>query len=234
MYLTLFIGFLYVFIGDGSCDSNCNTEPCQYDGGDCTAASSTRATNEEYDEFASNMDPNSFMEVEKVVQPAASFLANAVARNETVHLQRTVDAFNARQLLKQRRKRHSNRSTVSIQPKIKTDSKDAYASSLIHTNRVLNVAYGFKQRKVIGHVGFLLDRDVIAEMLRTHPVEFERTQSHRFRNANDMQFAFAYYHHLMEAFERKTIAEIFDDFDTDRSGLVSIEGIFLIDYKIFC
>lgn len=205
------------FLGDGSCDSNCNTEACQYDGGDCTAAANTRPSNEEYDEFASNMDPNTFMEVPKV-QPAASFLANVVTRNETAHIQRTVDAFNARQLLKQRRKRHSNRSTITITRKTVPDSKDAYASSLIHTNRVLNVAYGFKQRKVIGHVGFLLDRNVIEEMLRTHPVEFERTQSHRFRNANDMQFAFAYYHHLMEAFERKTIAEIFDEFDTDRSG----------------
>lgn len=205
------------FIGDGSCDSNCNTEACQFDGGDCTAAANTRPINDEYDEFASNMDPNVFLDIPKV-QAAATFLANAVAHNESAHIQRTVDAFNARQLLKQRRKRHNTRSTVTINRKVSVDSKDAYASSLIHTNRVLNVAYGFKQRKVIGHVGFLLDRNVIEELLHAHPVEFERTQSHRFRNANDMQFAFAYYHHLMEAFERRTIAEIFDDFDTDQSG----------------
>lgn len=212
VYYDLMYGNFNVFVGDGSCDTNCNTEACQFDGGDCETAANTRASNDEYDEFASNMDPNVFVEVPRV--PAVSFLA--AARNET--LQRTVAAFNAHQLLKQRRKRHSNRSTVAVSRKITADSKDAYARSLIHTNRVLNVAYGFRQRKVIGHVGFLLDRNVIAEMLRTHPAEFERTRSHRFRSASDMQFAFAYYHHLMEAFERKTIAEIFDEFDTDRSG----------------
>lgn len=96
--------------------------------------------------------------------------------------------------------------------------QDIYAQSLITTNRLFNQLYGFKQRKVIGHVGFLLNTEIVTEMLATYADHFRQTRQHRFRHSDDMQFAFSYYHHMMEQRIERTISEIFDEFDTDKSG----------------
>lgn len=48
----------------------------------------------------------------------------------------------------------------------------------------------------------------------------EVTKKNKFRRPNDFQFAFAYYHYLMSEREEYTIEEIFDLYDTDKSGYV--------------
>lgn len=100
----------------------------------------------------------------------------------------------------------------------KSSSQDMFAQSLIHSNRVFNLAYGFHHRKVLAHVGFLLDVEIIERMLERFRKEFRVTKQHRFRAENDMQYAFSYYHFLMSETRNKTVGEIFDDFDTDSSG----------------
>lgn len=89
---------------------------------------------------------------------------------------------------------------------------------MLHTQRRLNVHHGFRARRVIGHVGFLLDAEVLHDFHLEFAAEVAATRANRFRSRNDLQFAFAYYHHLMERRTDRSVATIFDEFDTDRSG----------------
>lgn len=95
---------------------------------------------------------------------------------------------------------------------------DLYAASLLHTQRRLNVHHGHRSRRVIAHVGFLLDLTVLRSFHRQFAAEIAVTRANRFRSPTDVQFAFAYFHHLMEAQDERSTAVIFDDFDTDHSG----------------
>lgn len=99
-----------------------------------------------------------------------------------------------------------------------SNSQDIFAHSLIHTNKIFNQIYGFKNRKVLAHVGFLLNVNIVEAMLVRFRKDFAVTKSHRFRERNDLQYAFTYYHFLMSESRNKSVSEIFDDFDTDGSG----------------
>uniref|UniRef100_A0A182MYP2 LNR domain-containing protein n=1 Tax=Anopheles dirus TaxID=7168 RepID=A0A182MYP2_9DIPT len=131
----------------------------------------------------------------------------------------------------------NNRTNEGQLPSLGVDlaanSQDVFANSLIHTNRVFNGAYGFHNRKVLAHVGFLLDRQVIERMLERFRQEFLVTKRHRFRAKDDMQYAFSYYHFLMSESRNKTVAEIFDDFDTDTSGTWSDREIRTLLAKVY-
>ncbi|XP_058130379.1 N-acetylglucosamine-1-phosphotransferase subunits alpha/beta [Anopheles ziemanni] len=113
------------------------------------------------------------------------------------------------------------------------NSQDIFANSLIHTNRVFNRAYGFHNRKVLAHVGFLLNVDTVGRMLERFRDEFFITKQHRFRANNDMQYAFSYFHFLMSESRNKTVGEIFDDFDTDASGTWSDREIRTLLAKVY-
>ena len=95
---------------------------------------------------------------------------------------------------------------------------DLFAGSLVYTNNLYNKHYGVKQRKVIGHVPHLIDLDVIDHMRSVFGKQWEQTSSHRFRQENDLQFAFAYYHFLISERQMFDVDAIFSEFDTDRSG----------------
>ncbi|XP_053658202.1 N-acetylglucosamine-1-phosphotransferase subunits alpha/beta [Anopheles marshallii] len=114
-----------------------------------------------------------------------------------------------------------------------TNSQDMFGHSLIHTNRVFNRAYGFHNRKVLAHVGFLLEVQIIERMLERFSDEFLVTKRHRFRAKDDMQYAFSYYHFLMSEYTNKTAGEIFDDFDTDASGTWSDREIRTLLTKVY-
>lgn len=94
-----------------------------------------------------------------------------------------------------------------------------FIDSLIYSNFILNRKYGFKERRMIAHVGFLLDRTVMKEMIGKFPKEFDSTRSHRLRNGKlSIQLSFFYYNFLMSEKKLKTDSEIFDEFDVDKSG----------------
>ncbi|XP_059483014.1 N-acetylglucosamine-1-phosphotransferase subunits alpha/beta [Neocloeon triangulifer] len=95
---------------------------------------------------------------------------------------------------------------------------DTFADSLLHVNRLYNNAFGFEARKVPAHSAHLIDKDVMAELQKRFPREWDVTSSHKFRSPMDMQFAFSYYYFLMHEKEDVHIGEIFDMFDTDKSG----------------
>lgn len=53
------------------------------------------------------------------------------------------------------------------------------------------------------------------------PEEFDKTSAHRVRHPEDMQFAFSYFYFLMSAQQQLNVTEVFDEIDTDHSGILS-------------
>nr|XP_012153616.1 PREDICTED: N-acetylglucosamine-1-phosphotransferase subunits alpha/beta isoform X2 [Megachile rotundata] len=95
---------------------------------------------------------------------------------------------------------------------------DTYAESLLYVNRIYNIAYGFERRKVPAHMPHLIDKWIATDMQTKFEHEFKKTSSHKVRNSEDMQFAFSYFYFLTSEKRKIPIGEIFDRFDTDKSG----------------
>lgn len=53
------------------------------------------------------------------------------------------------------------------------------------------------------------------------PEEFDKTSAHRVRHPEDMQFAFSYFYFLMSAQQQLNVTDVFDEIDTDHSGVLS-------------
>lgn len=53
------------------------------------------------------------------------------------------------------------------------------------------------------------------------PEEFDKTSFHKVRHSEDMQFAFSYFYYLMSAVQPLNISQVFDEVDTDQSGVLS-------------
>ncbi|XP_034943289.1 N-acetylglucosamine-1-phosphotransferase subunits alpha/beta [Chelonus insularis] len=102
--------------------------------------------------------------------------------------------------------------------KRKTRRLDTYAESLLYVNRIYNAAYGFERRRVPAHMPHLLDKWIIDDMQNKFHSEFRKTSSHRIRNSQDMQFAFSYFYYVVSEKYQSSIGDIFDRFDTDKSG----------------
>ncbi|XP_043943686.1 N-acetylglucosamine-1-phosphotransferase subunits alpha/beta isoform X2 [Protopterus annectens] len=99
--------------------------------------------------------------------------------------------------------------------------KDTFADSLRYVNKVLNSKFGFTSRKVPGHMPHMIDRIVMQELQDMFPEEFEKTSAHKIRHSEDMQFAFSYFYYLMSAVQSLNISDVFDEVDTDQSGILS-------------
>lgn len=97
---------------------------------------------------------------------------------------------------------------------------DTYALSLQNTNRVFNLAYGYKSRKVPAHSPILVDKNIMDHLQRKFRKEFEVTRKNKFRSANDMQYSFSYYYYLINEKRAVNISDIFDKFDTDNSRYI--------------
>ncbi|XP_016390279.1 N-acetylglucosamine-1-phosphotransferase subunits alpha/beta-like [Sinocyclocheilus rhinocerous] len=99
--------------------------------------------------------------------------------------------------------------------------RDTFADSLRYVNRLLNAQFGFTSRKVPAHMPHMIDRLIVQELQDTFPQQFDKTSSHRVRHSEDMQFAFSYFYFLMSAVQQLNISEVFDEIDTDHSGVLS-------------
>ncbi|XP_040840247.1 N-acetylglucosamine-1-phosphotransferase subunits alpha/beta isoform X1 [Ochotona curzoniae] len=109
-----------------------------------------------------------------------------------------------------------------------TDSKrigrqlqDTFADSLRYVNKILNSKFGFTSRKVPAHMPHMIDRIVMQELQDMFPEEFDKTSFHKVRHSEDMQFAFSYFYYLMSAVQPLNISQVFDEIDTDHSGVLS-------------
>ncbi|XP_024140641.1 N-acetylglucosamine-1-phosphotransferase subunits alpha/beta [Oryzias melastigma] len=99
--------------------------------------------------------------------------------------------------------------------------QDTFADSLRHVNKLLNGQFGFASRKVPAHMPHMIDRLIMQELQDTFPEEFDKTSAHRVRHSEDMQFAFSYFYFLMSAQQELNITDVFDEIDTDHSGVLS-------------
>ncbi|XP_061570487.1 N-acetylglucosamine-1-phosphotransferase subunits alpha/beta [Cololabis saira] len=99
--------------------------------------------------------------------------------------------------------------------------QDTFADSLRYVNKLLNSQFGFTSRKVPAHMPHLIDRLIMQELQDTFPGEFDKTSGHRVRHSEDMQFAFSYFYFLMSAQQQLNVSEVFDEIDTDHSGVLS-------------
>ncbi|CAI5786198.1 N-acetylglucosamine-1-phosphotransferase subunits alpha/beta [Podarcis lilfordi] len=99
--------------------------------------------------------------------------------------------------------------------------KDTFADSLRYVNKLLNSKFGFTSRKVPAHMPHMIDRKVMQELQDLFPAEFDKTSFHKVRHSEDMQFAFSYFYYLMSAVQPLNISQVFDEVDTDRSGILS-------------
>ncbi|KAI4487528.1 hypothetical protein M0804_005677 [Polistes exclamans] len=112
----------------------------------------------------------------------------------------------------------SNKFKYSDQWKHKKRQLDTYAESLLHVNKIYNIIYGFDRRKVPAHMPHLIDKWIVNSMQRKFEFDFIKTSSHKVRNPEDMQFAFSYFYFLMSENLYIPVGDIFDKFDTDKSG----------------
>ncbi|XP_015673724.1 N-acetylglucosamine-1-phosphotransferase subunits alpha/beta [Protobothrops mucrosquamatus] len=99
--------------------------------------------------------------------------------------------------------------------------KDTFADSLRYVNKLLNGKFGFTSRKVPAHMPHMIDRKVMQELQDLFPEEFDKTSFHKVRHSEDMQFAFSYFYYLMSAVQQLNISQVFDEVDTDHSGILS-------------
>ncbi|KAK3558254.1 hypothetical protein QTP86_013948 [Hemibagrus guttatus] len=99
--------------------------------------------------------------------------------------------------------------------------QDTFADSLRHVNKLLNGRFGFTSRKVPAHMPHMIDRLIMQELQDTFPEEFDKTSAHRVRHSEDMQFAFSYFYYLMSALLQLNVSQVFDEIDTDHSGVLS-------------
>ncbi len=84
-------------------------------------------------------------------------------------------------------------------------SADTYADSLVHTNRLMSGAFGRRTRKVPAHMPHMIDGEAMAMLQDKWPEEYNATSARKFRDGDDMQYAFAYFHFLMEGGARDGI-----------------------------
>ncbi|KAM4614919.1 N-acetylglucosamine-1-phosphotransferase subunits alpha/beta [Polymixia lowei] len=99
--------------------------------------------------------------------------------------------------------------------------QDTFADSLRYVNKLLNGQFGFTSRKVPAHMPHMIDRLIMQELQDTFPAEFDKTSGHRVRHSEDMQFAFSYFYFLMSALQQLNVSQVFDEIDTDHSGVLS-------------
>lgn len=105
---------------------------------------------------------------------------------------------------------------------------DTYAESLVHTNRFISEAFGKKTRKVPAHMPHMIDIESMKKLEERWPDEFKATSARRFRDGNDIQYAFAYFHFLIEGGAREglDVHKYFQqELDVDGDGWLNVNEL---------
>ena len=107
---------------------------------------------------------------------------------------------------------------------------DAYAASLVYTNRLFARSWASARRirRVPAHMPHFVSSDTLEAMHRKWPTELAATSSHRFRSDDDVQFAAALMWFVLEGGAREGVdvdeywaAEL----DTDGDGMLSLNEL---------
>eukprot|EP00041_Stephanoeca_diplocostata_P039414 m.1624021 g.1624021 ORF g.1624021 m.1624021 type:complete len:1659 (-) comp25387_c0_seq5:5707-10683(-) len=102
---------------------------------------------------------------------------------------------------------------------------DTFGDSLKKVNRLYNKHFGYRQRRVIAHMPHFIDRNIMLDLVNQFPDKWEATSSHRLRSGDDMQYAFAYYHFLIEQTKNFSVDEAFTEYDLDENGVLSVHEL---------
>lgn len=114
--------------------------------------------------------------------------------------------------------------------------EDTYADSLIYTNRLITRTFGRRMRRAPAHMPHMIDVHVMQAVESTFASEFESTSGHRFRNGTDVQYAFAYFHFIMEG-GAKAGAQLDvlwrEQLDTDADGVLNTNEMLTLAAIVF-
>lgn len=224
-------GCQWTFIGDKTCDLKCYTAMCHFDGGDCDGEDQNEIGEKE---FALVGDS----EVKKIVVGINGQIDENYRFSDGPEdklpggIRATVSEITDPKMGKDTSVTPSRKAamdtmlslkridTQSIGRKIVYDhGRTHFLDSLVYSNYILNRRYGFKERRVIAHVGFLLDKAIMKAMINTFPKEFNLTRHHRLRYGREsLQLSFFYFNFLMSEMRSKSNNDIFNEIDVDRSG----------------
>lgn len=81
---------------------------------------------------------------------------------------------------------------------------DSYRDSLVYTNLQLIKLFGNTKRHVPAHMPHFINKNIMAEIEEKLGVYVNKTITHRFREGDDLQYAFLYFHYLVGREEQKS------------------------------
>ena len=103
---------------------------------------------------------------------------------------------------------------------------DTYGDSLRFVNGLYTQLYGTDARRAPAHMPHMIDVPIMEELQSLFRQEFDDTSSNHFLSSNDMQFAFAYFYHVMSAKEQLTFDDLWRKrLDVDGDGALSYEEV---------
>lgn len=103
---------------------------------------------------------------------------------------------------------------------------DEFADSLRFVSSLYNEYFGRQSRKVMAHMPHLIDRHIMSELQSKWPAQWNSTMYHRFRQSDDMQYAFSYFYYLIQSPRETTIKQFYDtELDLDGDGYLSTDEV---------
>ena len=77
-------------------------------------------------------------------------------------------------------------------------NQDTFGASLRYVDELLTSRYGYASRFAPSHGPHLINKFAMQELQQIFPDEYFKTSSHKFRQKDDMQMAFAYYYFILK------------------------------------
>lgn len=102
---------------------------------------------------------------------------------------------------------------------------DTFAESLRYVNLLYTREYGREARKVPAHMPHMINKEIMTELQAKYSEQFDKTSSHRLRNSEDMQYSFSYFYYLIGEKTVIPVSTIFNEMDTDKSGILSVREL---------
>lgn len=113
---------------------------------------------------------------------------------------------------------------------------DTYRSSLIYTNLQLIRMFGVNDRFVPAHMPHLINKHVMEIIEKNMTSLYNQTIHHRFRENNDLQYAFLYFHYLyhLEYMKKENRSrELFDQLDTNHDGVLNTNELISLATMVY-
>ncbi|CAH1403368.1 unnamed protein product [Nezara viridula] len=223
------------WVQDGSCDTPCNISACSFDGGDCISENASFKSDVEYGDYEDIKSPlkEQFPEENYGFSKDLASSKSLAGRTDNKFTENGDHNLNNNSSKKGKLPYNAQWSLSGDLDETLRKDIDTYARSLLYVNDLMNRHYKYQMRKVPAHMPHLIDKVILNLLHSKFQKQFEETSSHRFRSANDMQFAFSYFQFILSEREMLSDYEIFDKFDTDNSGTWSDREIRTIMAQLY-